>query len=94
MLCSYITINMTSQEGVFAMVIHLREVEQNSYFIGNKISIPVTDILSVVQAPPRLLRRTDDSTLLPLTSSVRDLLCSILCLCRNTASLQLPNKVW
>ena len=53
------------------MVIHLREVEQDSYFIGSKISIPVTDILSVVQAPPWLLRRTENSTLLPLTSSVR-----------------------
>lgn len=52
------------------MVIHLRAVEQDSYFIGDNISILVTDILCVVQAPPRLLHRTEDSTLLPLTSSV------------------------
>ena len=75
------------------MVIHLREVEQDSYFIGSKISIPVTDILSVVQAPPRLLRRTENSTLLPLTSSVRIIFVIQLLnitFCRNTTSLQLP----
>ena len=53
------------------MVIHLRAVEQDSYFISNNVIIPVTDIFCVVQAPPRLLRRTEDSTL--LSSSVSSL---------------------
>ena len=59
---------------MFAVVVRMRAVEEDSYFIDDNITIPVTDILGVVEAPPRLLRRTADSTLLPLTSSVR---CSV-----------------
>ena len=57
------------ESGVFAMIVHLRMAEQDSYFSSDGV-IPVTNILRVVQPPHKIIRRSSDSTLLPLSSFV------------------------
>lgn len=77
---------------MLAEIIQLRPIEQDSFFIGNNIIVPSSDILCVVQAPSKIFRKVDHSTLRPLSATVSlisECIFNILNINRNTAVLQL-----